>query len=672
MGKSNKFFLTFLLLSSFLLSTCNECRSQWVQCNGIYGGKVNALITKGNKIFAGTEYYGVFTSTDLGNTWKQTSLNNQVITCLASYNNTIYAGTLLYGIYKTTNDGINWHDFSSDEYMKAIEPYNGYIATSNTDYPRGVNIYDTLTHTWRNTLYQKEVWSLLWNGSLLFSGTRDHGVYFTSDNGLSWFNCGLNDNTVIALEINQNVIFAGTSGHGVYFSSDNGFSWANSNNLNNKNVISFTSNGNDTYAGSDGVYKSTDFGLTWYRNSTNNNPVKSLTAKDNIIFAGYLNDGIYFSSNNGLNWLQSNLYLDEVNSIFEYGNDIFAGAKHGLYISNDTGKYFKATTLTNHEINAITSCNNILFAGSDNFGVYSSSDSGTTWILTSLNGYPVFSFCTLGNTVYAGTSEGIFVTTNFGNNWTQTGLYNYIIYSLIIKNNIIYAGTQDGIFISTNNGLLWQQSSLTFFKILSLSFNDNFIFAGAEEYGMFTSSNNGINWNQAIFPHTSVKSILTFENYVIAGTMYYPFGVFVSTDYGISWYLKNQGLNDLTHILTINKIKNNIFIGTEFSAWRRTLIDLTEVVEKSSNISSSYLLEQNYPNPFNPSTNIRYQITCNKYVTLKVYDLLGKEVAILVNENQKPGKYEVAFNGSLLPSGIYLYRLEAGDFRETRKMILIK
>jgi hypothetical protein len=92
----------------------------------------------------------------------------------------------------------------------------------------------------------------------------------------------------------------------------------------------------------------------------------------------------------------------------------------------------------------------------------------------------------------------------------------------------------------------------------------------------------------------------------------------------------------------------------------------------SSNVPSEYKLYQNYPNPFNPTTNIRYQITNNRFVLLKVYDILGKEIATLVNEKQSPGVYEVIFDGSNLSSGIYFYTLTAGDFRATKRFVLIK
>ena len=85
-----------------------------------------------------------------------------------------------------------------------------------------------------------------------------------------------------------------------------------------------------------------------------------------------------------------------------------------------------------------------------------------------------------------------------------------------------------------------------------------------------------------------------------------------------------------------------------------------------------FVLSQNYPNPFNPSTKIKYSIPTSEFVTLKVYDVLGNEVAALVNEEKPAGTYEVNFNASQLSSGIYFYKLQAGSFVETKKMILLR
>ena len=87
---------------------------------------------------------------------------------------------------------------------------------------------------------------------------------------------------------------------------------------------------------------------------------------------------------------------------------------------------------------------------------------------------------------------------------------------------------------------------------------------------------------------------------------------------------------------------------------------------------TAYALNQNYPNPFNPTTKISYSIKEEGLVTLKVYDILGKEIATLVNENKPAGFYEAEFNASQLPSGMYIYKIQSGSFSDVKKMLLTK
>ncbi len=90
------------------------------------------------------------------------------------------------------------------------------------------------------------------------------------------------------------------------------------------------------------------------------------------------------------------------------------------------------------------------------------------------------------------------------------------------------------------------------------------------------------------------------------------------------------------------------------------------------NIPNYYSLAQNYPNPFNPATKITYTLPKSGNVELRVYDLIGREVAVLVNELKQPGIHTVDFNASRLASGIYFYRIKSGDFSDVKKMILVK
>ncbi len=100
--------------------------------------------------------------------------------------------------------------------------------------------------------------------------------------------------------------------------------------------------------------------------------------------------------------------------------------------------------------------------------------------------------------------------------------------------------------------------------------------------------------------------------------------------------------------------------------------EYSNIIEVEVGIPTEYSLEQNYPNPFNPTTTVRYEIPALSFVTLKVYDVLGSEIATLVSEEKPVGNYEVEFDGSGLTSGVYFYTLQAGDFVETKKIVLMK
>ena len=129
-------------------------------------------------------------------------------------------------------------------------------------------------------------------------------------------------------------------------------------------------------------------------------------------------------------------------------------------------------------------------------------------------------------------------------------------------------------------------------------------------------------------------------------------------------------IEDIVRITYTNEFTYAKISGEEYG-------QLVTVEDKTSNRPFTFSLSQNYPNPFNPSTIIRYEIpdqarNDNMIVVLKVYDVLGNKIATLVNEEKLAGSYEVKFDGNELTSGVYLYRLQAGDYNENKKMILLK
>jgi len=145
-------------------------------------------------------------------------------------------------------------------------------------------------------------------------------------------------------------------------------------------------------------------------------------------------------------------------------------------------------------------------------------------------------------------------------------------------------------------------------------------------------------------------------------------------EFGIIGFVEGNGTT--TEIQNYSFTDENLLPGTHTYRLKQVDFDgtseLSDVIEVEVSTPLYYSLSQNYPNPFNPSTTISYSIPADGYVTLKVYDVLGNEVASLVDEQKQSGIFNIHFNASALSSGVYYYTLKAGEFTSTKKLVLMK
>ncbi|MCW8816640.1 MAG: T9SS type A sorting domain-containing protein [Ignavibacteriaceae bacterium] len=173
-----------------------------------------------------------------------------------------------------------------------------------------------------------------------------------------------------------------------------------------------------------------------------------------------------------------------------------------------------------------------------------------------------------------------------------------------------------------------------------------------------------LNWVTATETNNKGFEVERLQNYKITGLQYWE----------IIGFIPGYGTTTETHSYSFED--NNLKQGNY--QYRLKQIDFdgsfkySDIVKVEISAPVEFSLEQNFPNPFNPSTSIQYAISGKQFVSLKIYDLLGNEITTLVNEEKPIGKYEVEFNATGLPSGIYFYKLQAGDFIQTKKMILMK
>ncbi|MBE2216916.1 MAG: T9SS type A sorting domain-containing protein [Ignavibacteria bacterium] len=317
-------------------------------------------------------------------------------------------------------------------------------------------------------------------------------------------------------------------------------------------------------------------------------------------------------------------------------------------------------------------------------GVFKSTNGGINWVQQIATGsFSDLAFVDL-NTGFAVRSTIVSKTTNGGTNFTNI---NYTSNSAITANRIIYvtgqtvmilgvdnANDTTFVFKSTNLGDTWTQIFKTpgvFFDMKFVNLNTGMMCGNNALIKRTT--NGGTSWNTIT---TSVSTDLSGMHFA-SSNIFYMVGsggkILKSTNAGVNWFTQTCPVTaNLRAIHVFSADDNGIIVGAGGTILRTTNGGITSFVQTGNEIPQSFSLGQNYPNPFNPQTTFSFSISKQEYVQLRVYDLLGKEAVMLVNENLQAGNYSVTFDASALPSGTYFYRITAGGFNEVKKMILIK
>ena len=393
----------------------------------------------------------------------------------------------------------------------------------------------------------------------------------------------------------------------------------------------------------------------WTSIGLSGKPVSSIISIGDIIIVGTQYEGIYRTTNGGNIWSQvgdNDLHLASVEAINVSGNILIAGtniAGRGTYNSIDSGaSWTPVYSIIDGYARAMIIRHDTVLLGTSNDGVYRSTDQGNTWVNvcpsynTPIN---VRSILWNENTIYVGTH------TNFGGVWKSTNLGDT--------------------WVKANSGL--PQHSDNFYKdIYSLISYNNFIFAGIDYSGCYRTSDGGTHWdsvNTGLSQNSSVYSFASDESAIYLGTN----KVYQSIDNGNNWSSITNNLPTENPIMALY-IHNGFLYAVVYGSgiWKLALPP-TDVQENLGVVTlDRFILDQNYPNPFNPSTTFSFNLPKTSYATLKVFDLLGKELAILVNRQLSAGKHEYHWNATDLPSGIYFYRLQAGQYTETKKLILLR
>jgi hypothetical protein len=488
------------------------------------------------------------------------------------------------------------------------------------------------------------------------------------------------------LKLSDGTILIGT-GNGLFRSNDNFLSWDSASITNNVNLIQkddleniYASVLTSSWIQPGYLFRSTDLGLTWnipydsipgipfnVRNIFINDSGYIFTTQGHGDYPGHYTTALK-STDFGTTWIEIYNFFCACN-LKGLSSSIIETVSGTLFLSEllyDYDQYFYANFIRKKEL-------------------------GSNWSTKFANKFANNMYL-YNNEIYMATTSfnssslGIIKSSDDGNTFVQlnNGFSDLDVGQLILTPEVFIALNEDGIYRSLDEGNNWIRLNHTGLigTINRIYLDDN--------YSLYACTNNGI----YIFTGELPVELISFTATVVSGS--------VTLNWSTATELNNHGFEiersfDKESWATIGFRKGkgttsqpqNYNFPDDISEvsvlklyYRLKQIDFDGTFEYSNTIEVEIIsptklsLDQNYPNPFNPSTNIQYAISSRQFVTLNVYDVLGKEVATLVNEEKPAGSYEVEFNPESSiknpASGIYFYQLIAGDFVATKKMILMK
>jgi len=679
-----------------------------------------AVVTANSEIILGTSD-GVYYSPDLGSTWVNRTaglphnyvwnlkyVSGDIFVTLPTFGTQGNAGTFSGGFYKSSDMGQTWIDLNSNlPKMQSDGMFYYYWKFT-------VNLLNP------NTIY---IGTAVGYPDETLAAFEDWGVYKSIDGGVSWQRNDLNltpgwmDETFFDERHALLLAIAPSDTNTIYWGRD----WMNK-----------TTDGGNTWKQ---IYTN-KVGNAWKGNGFELMMTETMSFSPNDpnkIFIGYDDMGPFRSDDGANSFIPLDPQMDpfdgydaaKVICIDPDNNDLYIARYDGIgsaftngytmgkiYFSNDDGN--TQTEISTGfpdgrpdlavDFTSGSAGNRTMYATSFTNGVYKSTNSGGNW--------------TAINNGLGADAAGAWVIRINPNNISELylGINNF--------------GAGGALYKSTDSGANWSAvTSFPALDVLSLEFDktNNIIYCGATENydwsvagGLYKSTDDGNSWTQisdlprvadiAINPdNPDILFIVSQPWYAVWLPDVKP-GILKSTDAGNTWQDITNNLNH-AYVLFAELNPNNtsqLFIGTGGGGlW--VADNVTAVEEEKEQLPTSFSLSQNYPNPFNPTTTIKYSIPAvvatqpngggsnlsnssqrqqiayltarqassqaprnDALVQLKIYDILGREIATLVNEYKSPGNYEATFNADNLPSGVYIYRLTSGSKVKARKMILIK
>jgi hypothetical protein len=701
----------------------------WEQVNNglpapFYGGYVYSLAVvpsstgPGTNLFAGLEEGGVWRSTDDGDSWEWVypggvlGQHNYSVFRLGVAGSTIVAGVRQSGpdngVYRSDDDGGTWTRSNA-----------GFATAADSD----ISSFASITSGGTTYLYAGT------DGGAFMSASGGAGWTRISSGlpagQISSF--AATPGTGSGLNID---LFAGVYGSGVYRSTDNGSSWAPAN---NGFVWEGTSFGPalyiDAFAASPGpggtagnifaaafpsVYVSTDNGNEWWDTGW---PVDSastagvLCINGDLLYGGGIGIWKYPTAIDTSWTLQISGTTDTLLAVRAVDNNVVwaSGMKGGVFLTTNGGGIWSSVgggalgTGTVNAVEAIDAGNALVAMYSNNTGkIFRTSNGGSSWstvstqtgvaiggiqMRTSLEGYavgtPSGSKWTMLKTTDGGGTWNSIATAPAEDSLTALALGYYGPYPVrpvgvqFLGGTLWFGSISGAVYRSTDLGTTWSTGTSAV-PLGALHFNSSTAGLSGGLIGdlIRSTANGGVSWDTAsgagAQPVTCISGLGNEFWATTGGSIAY------TNKSGLSWTYSTPGhwgvfapLNALTFSPAGSQI-NGWAVGDSglILHYRRT--GVASVSGSGNSLPSAFALSQNYPNPFNPATTIRYALPVRSHVVVAIFNGLGQRVATLVNGDVEAGNHSVRFDGSNLASGVYYYRIQAGNFVQTKKLILIR
>ena len=648
----------------------------------------------GEATYSGASYYGrgLLKSTNGGDTWTSitatlpTSSYFSRLVIKPGSSNILFGALGTSGLYKSTNAGLNWAQVVSgrcDDIVFSPDGTKAYIVGSGTNYRISTDGGATFTvgtfpvsmGTRNHIAICKTVPSVLYVSK--YSGSTIE-VYKSTDSG--------NNFSQVSVGTNFN---GGQAWYDFYM-----------------HVNPFDPN--YAYVGAVDIWRTTD-GNTFINNTNgygggnvhvDQHNMDFHPTDPNICIA--VNDGgIWYSSNKGDTWINRNAGLT-LTQFYRMTSDP-ANANHLAGGTQDNGTQRTTGALNwaaafggdGGEVCFHPKNSNYVLGETQNNGVQRSVNNGVSWSnatsgLTGTGAWvgPLIAHPDSVEIFYTARGQ-VFKTVNMGGSWTaiSSGTSGTIREMAISKSepNVIYATSGSVVYKSTDRGYTFVSSTS---GVPSKTITSISIHPDSAKVAILTQSgfggtkiqktiNGGANWFSinGDLPDSPINDGLIYypgysTNIILAAT---DIGVFMTTNNGTNWTELANGLPNTVAIhLDYNQASGKLRLGTHGRGTWELNGSLIGITNYNTETPGNYFLKQNYPNPFNPSTKISFGIIKQGFVSIKVYNAIGREVATLVNENLKPGTYEASFRGDNLSSGIYFYKLITNDYAETKRMMLVK